>query len=147
METDWQHVELEFIGDEIVGDDVHLTIHLENILAYDDPEALSVMMLDNICLEAFDWALAAKEAQPEIFGLNLFPNPTGGSITLTFQSPPTIDLSLHLYDLWGRTIEQRKLPRGEALHTLDLSNLPPAVYFIEVKDEAGNAFRRKVVKQ
>ena len=79
--------------------------------------------------------------------IELFPNPAEGFISLSFSLPSAKPLHLRLTDLWGRTISTSALDKGETLHTLDIGQLPSAVYLLSLTDEEGRAWHSKFVKQ
>jgi len=74
------------------------------------------------------------------------PNPAFGTATVTLKNedisnlpPPSV---LILYDQLGKVVLHQAM--SETQQTIDLSNLKPGVYFIEVTRE-GNRLREKIV--
>ena len=75
-------------------------------------------------------------------GITLYPNPTGGIVTVT--SPLSPVLHVEICDLTGRVLLRRKA-HGNSI-TMDISALPDGVYFAKVTTDVGQAVR-KVIKQ
>ena len=66
--------------------------------------------------------------QLNTFFFEYFPNPTQGILNL--KGDQISGSTLHLFDLNGRLVREDKLQ--ETTHTLDLTNLPPGVYTLEI---------------
>lgn len=72
--------------------------------------------------------------------LKIYPNPTTGILNL--QSETGLE-SYQLYDLQGRIVKQGKLIDKQ----IDLSGVDNGLYFLRVRDQAGNVANLKVVKK
>lgn len=90
-------------------------------------------LLDNICEET----PVSTHPQPDSDGvltqLNLFPNPSGGLLWLSFHpplaaAPNSPPMHLAVYDALGRQVWARQQPSLP----IDLSHLPPGIYHIVV---------------
>jgi len=81
-------------------------------------------------------------------GLEVFPNPTNGSITLKFTSDENQSCELTVADLTGRKIRYEKINISQGINELsfDMSDFSSGVYFIQMKMN-GSEFFGKVVKQ
>jgi PKD repeat protein len=122
----------------------YLTILVENDFEDDGtPASRSYIQVDNVCL---DFPNSVSDRQPAA-GIRVYPNPTSGDAILAIDQAADADLQLALYDLWGRAVWTGLLPRGESRLNLNLSKLPPAVYWLEAKNEAGGVWREKLLKQ
>ncbi|MBK6622508.1 MAG: HYR domain-containing protein [Saprospirales bacterium] len=122
----------------------YLTILVENEFEDDgSPASRSYIQIDNVCLDLPN----STVDQGSLTGIQLFPNPTKGDLTLLLPSPAKEDLQVRLFDLWGRSVWSRPLQQGEERFELSLGALPPAVYWIEVQAEDGGVWREKVVRQ
>ena len=73
--------------------------------------------------------------EPEQSYLNLWPNPTSGSLTLEMKSATNIEVM----DIQGRCVAKYALEAGT--HHIDLGDLSEGVYFIQ----EGNGTATKVV--
>jgi len=78
------------------------------------------------------------ESQPSIVPTNikLFPNPSHGTLNITwdFESPNNGQLTL--LDGRGRTIYKKEMPRDKELN-LNLEELSPGLYFVSVNTPNG----------
>jgi hypothetical protein len=121
----------------------YLTVHVEN--GSENPDFNTTVTLDGLCIEAYDVTNAK-----EFFlhnQVSLFPNPTSGDLTLAFNEPITAPLQLQVVDIVGHVIETTSLPPNSIDHQLDVADLPPAVYFIMLKNANGQTWYGKFVKQ
>ena len=81
-------------------------------------------------------------------GMSVFPNPTSGESTITFQLPEVQTCHLRLFDLNGRLIIDQSIQgtAGDNSFGLDLNELAPGMYLIEV-GAAGMRGQKKLVVQ
>lgn len=80
-------------------------------------------------------------------GMNLFPNPAGYSTNLQYHADPG-KVILRVYDQSGRVVLlAREFISSEGIYekSLDLSGLPPAIYFLRISDENGTATGKLIV--
>ncbi len=90
---------------------------------------------------------------PAITGLmdfRVFPNPTIGSVRVTFTQPAVGPVTLRLLDAVGRTVQTRRLPSlpaGRQELRLDLpSHLAAGTYFLQVRSGTLGGVQTVVVK-
>ena len=124
----------------------YLTIHLEN--NSEDAGLKSLAYLDAVCLEAFD--VGSPTSNNEVFSaseLPLFPNPTNSKLTLDLEEPIGSKVHIEIIDIMGRIWEKTKFPKGISKYSLDVNDLPNAVYFIKLTDEIGRTWHGKFIKQ
>ncbi|MCB9283617.1 MAG: HYR domain-containing protein [Lewinellaceae bacterium] len=120
----------------------YLTVLVENDFQNNGtPASRSYIQIDNICLDLPNSTVDVPQ-QP----FRIYPNPTSGELTVDFAVPASGSMQLTVFDLWGRPVARQDLAAGASRHTLDLRALPPAVYWVEVKD-GGMVWREKVVVQ
>ena len=81
-----------------------------------------------------------EEASPLQNELNLFPNPTSGTVNINGAGNA---VAIELLDLSGRNIRSIQ-PAASA--TLDLTALPNAVYLVKITSASGSVEHRKLVK-
>lgn len=144
----WRTVSSSFYLAEIEGDKF-LTIHLENDLAYDDPDASSSILLDNICFEQNDSTFLTAVGERNFIrpNIRIYPNPTSETISIYFDSlRPKVD-QLQIIDLWGRVVQTEVLTSGIQQHSFSLLTLPAGVYFVKVMEGGIPVWVEKVVKQ
>lgn len=73
--------------------------------------------------------------------LNIYPNPTSNSVTITFTSNSTANV--HLFDAQGKFIQEKSLVSGESI---SLEKLDSGVYLMDVTVDNQHSIQR-VVKQ
>jgi len=78
-----------------------------------------------------DATSVAIEEAARIGGLVLFPNPSTGPFTLSWQATSTEQYSLMLYDVQGRAVHTHsgQATAGHNAVQLELSHLPAGIYF------------------
>jgi ELWxxDGT repeat protein len=85
---------------------------------------------------------------PGAGGWTVFPNPSGGPVTVAFAAPRWGGARLTLVDARGNTVQAATVPAGAAGETLQLDLTPcaPGVYLLVLHGE-GKAAYRKIVKR
>jgi len=78
--------------------------------------------------------------------LNIFPNPAGDEIYCQL-SIVNCQLSMFIYDLYGRKQDEIIIPKGQEQLRMDVSGYPAGVYFAVLKNEQGIVARGKFVKR
>ena len=87
--------------------------------------------------------VADKDAPLE--GLSVYPNPTGGQLTLSAAQAIRQPVELRVIDLFGQVLRNERLS-GLDTHALDLSELAAGMYLLEVR-RGGRVARIPVVRQ
>jgi len=87
------------------------------------------------------------DAYNPISNLALYPNPTSETLTIQYSLMKSDDIKISVLDNLGRQIsdvQHNQLPAGE--HTLDINikNLPPAVYMLQLSTEQNTAIEKFV---
>ncbi|MCT8338687.1 choice-of-anchor B family protein [Flavobacteriaceae bacterium TK19130] len=87
---------------------------------------------------------------PEVLGvedsvsfITIYPNPTEN--TLTIASPATYIRNISVFDIMGRRINET-LEGDVNQHSIDVSNLETAIYFVEIKTDSGSVTKKMVKK-
>jgi hypothetical protein len=75
---------------------------------------------------------------------SIFPNPSNGNFSITCFAIPKASITAKVYDLLGRVVHQEPLNFSNKEATLKL-NIPSGSYILELKDEAGNVQRERIV--
>jgi hypothetical protein len=75
---------------------------------------------------------------------SIYPNPSNGNFTITCSAIPNASVLAKVYDLLGRVVHQEQLNFSNKEATLKL-NIPTGSYILELKDEAGNVQRERIV--
>ena len=113
----------------------------------------------NLCLGVGDSqcmpSSIIEQPQLAVEAFKVYPNPSTGYITLTSlrdkhglrpKVKQSETINTKVFDLLGRIVHQQKLSFNNNEAILNL-NLPSATYFLELKDEAGNVQRERIVIQ
>ncbi|MFY0644226.1 MAG: S8 family peptidase [Bacteroidia bacterium] len=75
----------------------------------------------------------------------IYPNPSGGSITLLPKNP-SLDAQLEIIDLSGRTVLQKQLQSNSAGWKIDVSSLNAGVYWVRLEQDGVILTERLVVE-
>jgi serine protease AprX len=75
----------------------------------------------------------------------LFPNPSGGQVSLNLPSTST-DILLRIHDMQGRQVYQQKVLAGPRIVPLELSHLPAGIYILSYP-KASNIKASKLIIQ
>ncbi len=75
---------------------------------------------------------------------SIYPNPSNGNILISCFVIPKESITAKVYDLLGRIVDQQTLNFNNKEATLKL-NIPSGSYILELKDEAGNVQRERIV--
>jgi hypothetical protein len=80
--------------------------------------------------------------------LTVFPNPTGGEISLRFSAPEAGTAQCFLHDALGRLVYTTELgiTPGEQIHRIDTGELPAGCYWLSLQSGTRQA-GVKVVKR
>ena len=86
--------------------------------------------------------------QKNALQLKAFPNPVADVVTIQYDHPKGMNVSLQLFNLFGRKVAEQMLPdvlKGEQMTELDLSMLPDGIYLLQVitTSSAGNIIIEK----
>lgn len=77
---------------------------------------------------------------------SVYPNPSNGNITISSSIEQIKAIYSKVYDLLGRELFRQKLSFSNKQATLKLE-MPNGTYLLELKDEAGNVQRERIVIQ
>lgn len=76
----------------------------------------------------------------------LLPNPSQEQTTLTLGCKLEEDAQIQVLDIAGKICQQHVLPKGQTIFNLELSDLPAAVYLVQLKGKNFNATQKLVVE-
>jgi hypothetical protein len=96
-----------------------------------DHPGLAVLLGSNPC------GLATGINQIDETGITLYPNPSTGIVSL--EGISEIDLSIAVYDLYGKLISQFLNQ-----NSFDLSEYPSGMYYVSIKQGDSNVINKKV---
>jgi len=79
---------------------------------------------------------------------NIYPNPSEGFLIIECASIPNSDLTVNLIDVLGQYVhlDTKKSFTGEYKNQIDLSNYAKGVYFINIKLNNQNHYRKLILK-
>ena len=97
----------------------------------------------NFCTEG----IGIKENKA-IQNLQVYPNPTSGLLQIRFVTPEKEQLDLVVTDILGQKVygEQLKDIRGSYTHTLDMTDYPKGVYFLQLTAQGTGITQRVYVQ-
>jgi hypothetical protein len=81
-----------------------------------------------------------QAAMPGRQAYSLYPNPTGGNITLQQRIEDNAPASVSIWDATGRVTYSGKMQFAGAQGQLQLAGAAPGLYLLQVIDGAGNRF-------
>lgn len=76
----------------------------------------------------------------------LAPNPASDKVTINFNTSLLNNCSLQINDALGKALINKEIYAGTTQTEIDISNLPPAIYFVNIKGKGFNYYRSKLVK-
>jgi hypothetical protein len=81
--------------------------------------------------------------------IQLYPNPTTGSLTLNFKSKESLIGALQITDVLGRVVNAQtiNITKGENTFTNTVSSLPNGIYFIQVRTNNTLIVTNKFIKE
>jgi len=90
----------------------------------------------------------AEALAAEAFQVNVYPNPTQGSLHIAVALEEKAELSIRVTDIAGKLIQRQTVEgeAGEQTIDLDLNNVSSGVYFVEVVHK-GERIVEKVIKE
>lgn len=124
----------------------YITIHVENPFVDDEIGLKSVVDIDNVCLRPVNFVSASGE--PGLKGsFQLFPNPTTGQLTLTWQGTTLKNGRVQIIGPLGQVMRTLEIPGGAESLDAQLADLPGGLYFVAILSEGALVQVLKFVKQ
>lgn len=76
--------------------------------------------------------------------LNIAPNPSSGSINVTFNQSTVQSMTIEIIDVLGRSIYTQALPKFAGLYSekVDLTSFNKGIYFVKISGENGSEIRK-----
>ena len=99
--------------------------------------------LEGFC-QNFAGTVAVSVPFPPGLALGAYPNPTSGSLTVTFTLPSGAPASLDLYDLSGRRVRSQSVA-GPGRQSVDLTRLKAGLYILRLTQAKHTATKRVAV--
>jgi len=111
-----------------------------DVPAWESDPIEAVLDIDNIMAESQTLSTEEITMKSE---LKLFPNPTSNTITVTSNENVTEDISYGIIDLLGRTVKEGRSKLNQEINIQDLNS---GNYIVEIKNDKGDIFREKLIK-
>lgn len=136
---DWNHVTMNFPS---LGSNSRIRLKF----VFTAGEYPNNLYLDDINLNA---TVGIDEIHSDITGINLFPNPSQYSTTLTYTNKTNNPVQISLIDLSGRVVEawtpNINAPGQQTLN-INTADLAKGVYMVNLKSEQNNVTLRLLVQ-
>src|SRR5690606_4257184 len=93
------------------------------------------------------WAAGVHSVNGQAQQYTLAPNPGNGVIQLSQTAADAQPVSVSVYESSGRSVYSGSASFSEGKASLDVSNLAPGFYFLQLRDSHGNVYALRYVKQ
>ncbi len=106
-----------------------------NSLTDYDARPLALSPALNHSCWSWNTSFVGVEDEVEILGLSLYPNPTDGFTTLSFDAKDNGDVNIQIIDLTGkvvRTLNNITYETGKNSYTLDVQGLATGIYVVNI---------------
>ena len=116
--------------------------------AVEDDEAVLILN-PSLASESSDGlALRSTDRKVSIEKIDLYPNPTNGSINFNFVSDAEYDAEIQIMDVIGRVIQSHSTVANRGVNNLqmDVSAIDAGIYFINLSNADGNVSNHKFIK-
>jgi hypothetical protein len=69
------------------------------------------------------------------YGVNIFPNPTSDFININFDSAPTTDSKISIYDIQGNKLSEYRMDANVTDKMIGIGNLPTGTYYLKMQND------------
>ena len=87
----------------------------------------------------------------EVSNIELYPNPANETVTLSFVTDKSTNLTIMLYDILGRPVKQLKpstyFPMGKQNFQLSLINVKSGIFLLNIRNTEGNYKTVRLIKR
>jgi lysyl endopeptidase len=90
---------------------------------------------------------AVSVAKNELSALGVFPNPTSGTVQLSWEEPLEDDARLQVLDLLGSVVLERSIPAGARTAPVELEGLKNAIYLLKLTQGGSQRTSRVILVQ
>jgi hypothetical protein len=123
-----------------------ITVNIENVYAVTVSNTFGCTATDDVLVEV-EICVGTKESDWAA-GMQIFPNPTTGFVTLNLSLEETSEVSVEVLNALGQIVQTQQLGQvNELSQSLDLSNLAQGTYFVRVTVDGSIAVRRVMVQR
>ncbi|MBK8557244.1 MAG: T9SS type A sorting domain-containing protein [Lewinellaceae bacterium] len=126
----------------------YLSLLVENDLAYDDPDAASIVSVDNLCIEQSDSIFTGTHNNgAENWSMRIVPNPNDGRFSVNLSQTAAPDWHFRILDLTGRLVQEERAAPGLLRQSIDTQQLPAGLYFLQLVSDGRLLATSRFVKQ
>lgn len=92
--------------------------------------------------------ISAPLAEKSRIQFNIFPNPTHGDVSLSFNLQKAGTVKITVFDMIGRSVSEQKEDYSAGSHRIDfsLSGQNAGIYFVQVDSPDGKNSKKLIVK-
>jgi len=126
------------------GVSVRPAIYITNWLGNNQGDSRSAMMLDGMCFKSTTVAAPVVSPTP---AFRIFPNPNPGTFHIELSAPAQPGLVFRIVGLTGQRLREQRMEIGTTMQTVQASDLPAGLYFLQVVAEGRVVAVEKFVKQ
>lgn len=143
----WKTITSSFLVEGMSGNKF-LSLHLENDLTNDDPDANSTVLFDNVCFELNDsTTVPVAEVREDNQFIRIYPNPNEGEFTMELSEPATDGMALRIVGLTGQVLMEKPAEVGTSIQPIKANGLSSGMYFIQIVAEGRVLSVHKFVKE
>jgi len=144
---EWKTISSSFLAEGMSGNK-YFTLHVENDLTNDDPDANSTLLLDNICFELNDsTTVPVADVVEQNQLIRIYPNPNSGEFTVELSEPANNRMSLRIVGLEGQVLIERAAEVGSMIQPIEANRLTAGMYFVQIVSEERILSVHKFVKE
>ena len=103
-----------------------LVICLQN----ENEDVRSIVGIDNI--EFCTNELVGIRPVEELQNIRIYPNPNSGTFSVDFSKPAVIGATIRIVGLAGQVVWEKRIENNNQLQSVDDTNLPDGMYFIQI---------------
>ncbi|MFD0861308.1 M64 family metallopeptidase [Sungkyunkwania multivorans] len=125
---------------------LHVNVRDETSLLRVDNHATLHFTTVNWTIEYGTLGIEDITASEHTYELQLYPNPANDLLNILVESEFQEDLNVALYSLDGKQLKTA-IGAMKKLLTIDISDLAPGTYVLNIRSAHGNVFSRKIMKK
>jgi hypothetical protein len=133
-----------FVKYRIRGDGGGLPLLVQNTaqIYFDFNEPIITNTTENWLVE---WVSSTSAPGKRELPVKVMPNPAAHRVLLFAEEPFSAGTFFSIHSVGGQVLRTEKMAAASQMHELDMSALPPGIYFVQILSDRGSA-TKKVVK-
>ena len=98
-------------------------------------------------IDPTDYGISYRVAAANVsqIAINMYPNPSSGNLSIAFEKSSEDNCIFNCYDLSGKLLLSKKIPKHTQEVQMDLSLLSNGVYFIEIEENGIQLLQEKLI--